>query len=256
MADAAADPIAPHPELANYYGESQNKSAFLRDIFDQTAPDYDRVERVLALGSGRWYRRQALKRAGLVDGMRVLDVATGTGLVAREAIEIVGPAGRVIGVDPSAGMLDQTRSLSSLQAVLGRGEFLPVADNAFDFVSMGYALRHLPDLKRAFAEFFRVLKPGGRLCILEISRPPGFVRRQLLHAYFRGVLPVASWCMRTSPQTRKLWQYYWETIDGCVAPEIVLAALREAGFENAKRGLSLGLFSEFTGTKMSDAENC
>src|SRR5207244_1214410 len=79
---AAAAALPPHPELSTYYRGARAKTAFLRQIFDDTAQDYDRVEGLLALGSGRWYRRQALRRAGLQTGMRVLDVATGTGLVA------------------------------------------------------------------------------------------------------------------------------------------------------------------------------
>lgn len=243
--------VSPHPEFVSYYRASQDKKAFLREIFDATAPDYDRVERVLALGSGRWYRRQALKRAGLAAGMSVLDVATGTGLVAREAIHLVGPGGRVTGLDPSAGMLGQTRELVGLHPVLGRGEALPLPGDTFDFLSMGYALRHLPDLKPAFGEFFRVLRPGGRVCILEITRPSGWVRRRLLWAYFRIGLPAASRFMRTSKETRRLWQYYWETIDACVEAEVVMNALREAGFSDVRRAVSLGLFSEYTGTKPS-----
>src|SRR4051812_11244286 len=78
--------LAPHPTLPEYYESEATKRAFVRGIFDETAGDYDRVERVMALGTGPWYRRQALKRAGLVGGMKVLDVATGTGLVAREEV--------------------------------------------------------------------------------------------------------------------------------------------------------------------------
>ncbi len=113
--------LPPHPELSAYYRGARGKRTFLRQIFDETAHDYDRVERVLALGSGRWYRRQALRRAGLAGGMRVLDVATGTGLVAREAMGVVGAAGNVIGVDPSVGMLRQARASLNLRAVLGVG---------------------------------------------------------------------------------------------------------------------------------------
>src|SRR5438046_424284 len=93
---AAAKPVRsaaafpPHPALPRYYGPSERKSSFVRRIFDGAAPDYDRIERWMALGSGSWYRRQALTRAGLAAGMRVLDVAVGTGLVAREEIDITG----------------------------------------------------------------------------------------------------------------------------------------------------------------------
>jgi demethylmenaquinone methyltransferase/2-methoxy-6-polyprenyl-1,4-benzoquinol methylase len=246
----AGDALVPHPDLPAYYRGAERKRTFLREIFDQTAGDYDRVERVLALGSGRWYRRQALVRAGLSSGMRVLDVAAGTGLVAREALQLVGAGGRVLGVDPSEQMLRHAHDMpGAFSAVLGRGESLPIGDRCVDFVSMGYALRHLPDLNKAFSEFHRVLRPGGKVCILEITRPSGWIRRQLLQAYFHGVLPLASRVMNASAATRRLWQYYWETIDQCVAPTIVLGALSSAGFTQVGRATSLGIFSEYTATK-------
>jgi demethylmenaquinone methyltransferase / 2-methoxy-6-polyprenyl-1,4-benzoquinol methylase len=246
--------LPPHPELSSYYRGDAGKGAFLREIFDTTADEYDRVENVLALGSGRWYRRTALKRAGLSNGMKVLDVAMGTGLVAREAMTLVGPTGRVIGVDPSPGMLGQARAAlgggaNGATAVVGVGQSIPFADESFDFVSMGYALRHLPDLRTAFAEFHRVLKPGGKACVLEISRPSGRVGRAAMGMYFRAVLPALGRVMRTKARTRYLWTYYWETIDQCVPPDVVLTALREAGFAKAERNVSLGMFSEFVATK-------
>jgi demethylmenaquinone methyltransferase/2-methoxy-6-polyprenyl-1,4-benzoquinol methylase len=241
--------LPPHPELSSYYRGEAGKGAFLREIFDTTADEYDRVENVLALGSGRWYRRTALRRAGLSAGMKVLDVAMGTGLVAREAMTLVGPAGRVIGVDPSPGMLAQARAALDATAVVGVGQSIPFADESFDFVSMGYALRHLPDLRVAFGEFFRVLKPGGRACVLEISRPSGPVGRAMMGMYFRAVLPALGRVMRTKARTRYLWTYYWETIDRCVPPDVVLSALRDAGFARAERNVSLGMFSEFVAVK-------
>lgn len=240
-----AAPLRPHPELPEYYRKGQRKGDFLRDIFDETAPDYDRVERVLALGSGRWYRRQALRRAGVVGGMKLLDVATGTGLVAREAIDLVGSSGRVVGVDPSFGMISQARSLAGLHAVLGAGEALPFADEQFDFLSMGYALRHLPDLRAAFAEFHRVLKPGGRLCVLEISRPAGKVQALMLAGYFRMLLPIFARVLEASNQTHRLWQYYWDTIDQCLPPDVLMHAMTDAGFAHVERHVSLGVFSEY-----------
>src|SRR5882724_11282587 len=114
--------IAPHPALPRYYAVGDGgagKRSFVRKIFNQTAGDYDRVERLMAIGSGSWYRRQALRRAGLARGMRVLDVAIGTGLVAREEVRITGEAKLVLGVDPSIGMISQARRRLPVQAVLG-----------------------------------------------------------------------------------------------------------------------------------------
>src|SRR5436190_15842035 len=91
---------APIKVLHQYWSNESERRRFVDGLFDGTARDYDFVERLLALGSGARYRRQALQRCGLKPGMRVLDIATGTGLVAREALAIVGPAGSVIGLDP------------------------------------------------------------------------------------------------------------------------------------------------------------
>lgn len=242
-------PVPPHPVIDRYYRDAAGKRPFLRDIFDATAGDYDKVERVLALGTGRWHRRRELQIAGLRKGMRILDVAMGTGLVAREAAAIVGDASLVLGVDPSAGMLGEARRTLGVSAVMGVGEALPVGDATFDFVSMGYALRHLPDLGAAFGEFSRVLKPGGRVCVLEISRPRGIVGRAALAVYFRGALPMLSRIIGTSAQTRLLWRYYWQTIDACVEPAVVLRSLSDAGFTDATRRVQFGTFSTFVATR-------
>jgi demethylmenaquinone methyltransferase/2-methoxy-6-polyprenyl-1,4-benzoquinol methylase len=250
MSNALTEPVlAPHPEFSDHYRGARGKRAFLQQIFNETAADYDDVEGVAALGSGRWYRREALRRAGLKEGMRVLDVAMGTGLVAREAANLVGPTGRVIGVDPSDGMLGQAKSLGSVRAIQGQGEMLPLADEQFDLVSMGYALRHLADLRTTFAEFRRVLRPGGRVCILEITRPRGAPARWAFEAYFRCILPTASRVLGTKPRTRTLWHYYWETIEHCVPPATVIEALERAGFTDVRRNVSLGLFSEYVATR-------
>jgi demethylmenaquinone methyltransferase/2-methoxy-6-polyprenyl-1,4-benzoquinol methylase len=243
----AAEALEPHPQLEGYYQGS--KGAFIRRIFDQGARDYDRIERMMALGSGSWYRRKALLRAGLAGGQRALDVAIGTGLVAREAIGIVGETGRVVGVDPSAGMLGQARKALAISAVMGVAEQLPVTEGAFDFVSMGYALRHVSDLRAAFGEFHRVLRPGGTVCILELTRPAGRVRTALLRAYMRGVIPLLGRLVTRNAPSQLLWQYYWDTIESCIAPEQVMGALEGAGFVDVKRHTELGIFSEYTGRK-------
>jgi len=248
-----APALPPHPTLSSYYDVPAHKRQFLRQIFDDTAVDYDRMERLASLGSGARYRREALKRAGLQQGMRVLDVAVGTGLVAREEITIVGGAALVTGVDPSAGMMKLAVEQLGITAIRGVGEALPLADGQFDFLSMGYALRHVADIATAFKEFHRVLRPGGRVCVLEITRPRGLVHRTIMKAYMKGAMPLLSRLFARQPETKTLWSYYWDTIDQCVPPETVLTALTAAGFVNVQRNVAMGMFSEYTGTKAQPA---
>src|SRR5260370_22141783 len=102
--------------------------------------------------------------------MKLLDVATGTGQVARAALPILAESGAVIGLDPSGGMLREARKSLSVPLVLGKAEELPFGDDRFDFLTMGYALRHVADLGVAFGECRRVLNTGGRLPLPPISR--------------------------------------------------------------------------------------
>ena len=257
MSDATAtvhpQPLPPHPDLAKYYDPRSGKTDFVRKIFDDTAPDYDRIERLIGLGSGSWYRRRALERAGLKQGQLVLDVAIGTGLVAREACTITGSPQRVIGLDPSHGMLELAAHALGIRPVIATGERLPFADNSFDFLSMGYALRHLSDLSVTFAEFHRVLRPGGRLCVLEITKPAGSLATLLLKFYMRSVVPGMARIIGRRRSTQHLWTYYWDTIAACVPPTAVQAALSTAGFAAVGRHVELGIFSEYTGTKQATA---
>ncbi len=245
---APAAPLRPHSPLPAYYATDRERDQFIARMFNDTASDYDRIERVLALGSGRWYRRQALARAGLAAGAQVLDVGIGTGLVAREALALIGPQGALVGVDPSPGMMAEV-ALPGVELVSGRAEALPRPDASCDFLSMGYALRHINDLSAAFAEFHRVLRPGGRLLVLEITRPASRRGRLFLKGYMRVLVPLIAKIVAQRRDTAELWTYYWDTIEACIPPEAVLAALRGAGFQDVRRHLELGVFSEYSAVK-------
>ena len=248
VSSTAAEVLRPHTPLPAYYADEAAHELYLRRIFDSTASDYDRIERVLAFGSGRWYRRQALLRAQLAVGAEVLDVGIGTGLVAREALALIGAHGRLVGVDPSPGMMGEV-ALPGVELICGRAEELPRSDASSDFVSMGYALRHINDVNAAFAEFQRVLRPSGRLLVLEISKPAGRVATTLLKTCMRAVVPMIAALVARQRDTAELWRYYWDTIESCIPPDAVLAALRAAGFENVQRHVELGLFSEYSAVK-------
>ena len=244
----AAPAQLPHAPLPDYYTDEAEHHRYLRRIFDETASDYDRIDRVLALGSGPWYRRMALQRAGLAAGDRVIDVGIGTGLVAREALTLIGKTGSLIGVDPSPGMLGQV-ALPGVELRIGRAEEMPCADGQADFLSMGYAFRHVSDVARAFSEFHRVLRPGAKLVVLEISRPESKWGNRLLKAYMRTLVPVIARMVARERSTSELWRYYWDTIEACIPPAQIVAALQAAGFEAVQRHTELGIFSEYSAVK-------
>jgi demethylmenaquinone methyltransferase / 2-methoxy-6-polyprenyl-1,4-benzoquinol methylase len=238
---------APHAVLDEYYASENTRRGFVGAIFDSTASDYDRVERVLGWGTGPWYRRQALQRAGLTAGMNMLDVAIGTGLVTREAQTILGGRGSIVGLDPSSGMMQAFAGAMPVPLVQGRAEALPFPDASFDFLSLGFALRHMADLELVFSEFRRVLKPGGRVLLLEITRPAGRLGTFFARTYFRTIVPGLAKVVARNAETPKLFRYYWDTIEACAPPEKVLATLRAAGFNNVDRHLEVGIFSEYRG---------
>lgn len=245
-------PHPPHPPLQSYYASEQERRHWVRGIFDRTAGDYDRVERWMAFGTGSWYRRRALRQAGLRPGMVVVDVGVGTGLVAREAAAIVGDPVNVIGVDPSPGMVAHARVPDGVRLLAGSAENLPLPDAHADFVSMGYALRHVDDLATAFAEFDRVLKPGGLVCVLEITQPQAGWARKALKTYMRCVIPWVAARVSRHRDMPELMRYHWDTIEACVPPDAVMQALRGAGFVEVVRDVELGIFSAYRAGKPSN----
>lgn len=240
---------APHPPLTEYYEREEDRRGWVGEQFDKTAPDYDRMENILGLGTGSSYRHSSLLLAGLKPGMRVLDVGMGTGLVARQAASIVGDPSLITGVDPSPGMIQSAKLPVGVTVVEGRAEQIPVPDGGFDFLSMGYALRHISDLSVAFAEFHRVLKPGGRVCILEITPPKGKLAFMLTKWYIKYIVPILARLFAKDKGTSQLWRYYWDTIEACASPESVMNTLTAAGFVNVRRHVDIGICSVYLADK-------
>lgn len=239
--------VAPHPPLTRYYGDAARREEYVREIFDETAPWYDWATWFLSFGSGDWYRREALRRVGLAPGMRLLDLATGTGPVARAAAELTKNPRSIVGIDPSLGMLRSGRVTSP--RAQAPAERIPLRDASVDRISIGFAMRHFADLGVVFAECHRVLRPGGKLLILEITAPEGRVARGAMALYMGRFVPFAIRIRTRSDRAAELFRYYWETTRDCVRPEVILEAMRGAGFADAARRVELGIFSEYVGTK-------
>lgn len=242
--------VPPHAQLDDYYKKAAERQAYVDDLFNQTAQHYNTIE-MLFLNGGLLYRRLSLRAAGLRPGMKVLDVAIGTAAVARGAAKIVGSEGRVFGVDPSMGMMGEARKVFHGPLTRGVAERLPFADDHFDFVTMGIALRHVSDLAATFREYLRVLKPGGKLWLLEGHVPESKLGHRITRFVWARLIPGMTLVSTRSREAKELMDYYWDTVEQCVPPGTIVATLGEAGFETPRfRVVVPGAFCEYTGTKV------
>lgn len=223
------------------------KEAFVRRLFDLLSAHYDLFNRVASLGMDRSWRRRTAASLQLLPGMRVLDLASGTGDLALESVHPILPLGNVVACDLSHPMLDRAQRRFSHHPVAGwhvrfaqaRAEALPFPAQGFDAATIGFALRNVTDLKATFAEMLRVLRPGGRIALLEFGRP----RHPLLW------LGHWIWLTLAIPllgllTTGRLWPFLYlrRSILGFLAPDEVVRMLQSAGFTQAEaRPLSGGI---------------
>ena len=245
--DSDRPKVAPHPPLPEFYQEEDQRQGFVRGMFDRGSRHYTWINNVMSLGSGVWYRRDALRRAGLQPGMTVLDVCVGTGQVARAAQGIVGEAGEVVALDASLGMLVEAKQQVPVPLIQGYVEDVPVTSDYADFITMGYALRHVSDFESAFAEFFRVLRPGGTLLLIEFAKPRFRPTYFLLRIYLNYIVPTIARLRGRDAAT--MMRYFWETIEHCVPPETILDALRQVGFHDPRKGGQTDVLAEYTARK-------
>lgn len=243
----AAKTVVPHSPIPRYYSEESKRRGFVSGLFDDGASEYEWVNRVMSLGSGQRYRRDALERAGVGAGHTVLDVCMGSGQTSRAAVELVGPGGRVFGLDASMCMLTEARKYVDIPMTQGRIEALPFPDGFADFVTMGYALRHAADLRQVFREYHRVLKPGGKVLLIEFARPRSKVAYHLTRFYLGVIVP--SLARLRGHGAAEMMRYFWDTIEYCVPPATILEALDAEGFVEANKGGPIDLFAEYTARK-------
>lgn len=179
-------------------------------MFDSISGRYDFLNHFLSLGIDIAWRRKAIRLLRDIQPKQILDVATGTGDFAIEALAL-NPE-RVIGVDISEGMLEVGRKKirerkldTSIELRSGDSEKLPFEDNFFDAVIVAFGVRNFENLELGLAEMLRVLKPGGRVVILEFSKPSKFPMKQLYNVYFTAILPIVGrWISRDSSAYRYL----------------------------------------------------
>ena len=205
-------------------------------MFDRIARRYDLLNRVLSLGLDRRWRRRTTDALCLGAGARVLDLATGTGDLALEILRR-HPDAHVVGVDPSRGMLDIARDKAArrgagdrLALEVGVAEELPFEDRSFDAVTIAFGLRNVPDRARGLAEMARVLRPGGRLAVLELGEPRGRVLGPLARFHIHRVVPRLGALLSGAREYR----YLEKSIAAFPPPETVTEMIAAAGMTPAR----------------------
>lgn len=235
-------------------GMAEGKKQDVRRMFDDIAPKYDLLNRVLSAGIDRKWRRLVIEKLLADHPRRVLDVATGTADLAIMAAE--RGVDNVVGVDIAENMLEIGREKVDEhglgEAVVlrtGDAEKLPFSDRQFDAATVAFGVRNFENLDRGLAEIRRVLKPGGRLIVLEFSRPSAFPIRQLYGFYGKYILPTVGRLVSGDPSA---YTYLPESIALFPQGEEFLERMRQAGLEQtAQRRLTFGIASMYEGRRIS-----
>jgi len=217
-------------------------------MFDEVAPGYERTNVAMSLGNDPLWRIATVRAIDPKPGERILDVATGTGVV---AARIQRTGATVVGLDFSAGMVAEARRKHpKIEFVEGDAQKLPFGDDTFDAVTISFGLRNVEDPKLALAEMYRVLKPGGRLVICEFSKPQRAVFRLGYAAYLRTVAPAIAAVTSTNPEA---YRYLVESIEAWPDQGTLSQWIRGVGFTRvAYRNLTTGVVALHRGRKPED----
>jgi len=241
-------------EVVPYKNQSSSKKEQVARMFNNISRRYDLLNHLLSLGIDIYWRKRAIKLLKPYKPQQILDVATGTADFAIEALAL-NPE-KVIGVDISDGMLDQGREKLTrrhlddrIELRLGDSERLQFEDNIFDAVIVAFGVRNFENLQDGLEDMFRVLKPGGRLVVLEFSKPTGFPMKQLYNFYFKNILPLVG---KVISKDQSAYTYLPESVQEFPDGQAFLQVLQRAGYTETRcKALTFGISSIYTGKKAS-----
>lgn len=229
------------------------KKEGIRKLFDNIAPDYDKLNHILSLNIDKGWRKKAVKViVDTKEPLQVLDVACGTGDFTIEIAQKAAPGSRVSGIDLSEGMMKIGREkikAAGVQADMVQGdcEDLPYSDGTFDRISVGFGVRNFEHLEVGLKQMHRVLKKGGKLVILELSVPKNSVLRWFYKLYFLKILPaIGGWISGD----KGAYEYLPASVLRFPAPDKFIPMMYEAGFEKVlHKPLTFGICRMYTGIK-------
>lgn len=235
------------------YNEGENKKEQVGRMFDGIAPYYDFLNRFLSLGIDVSWRKKAIAELDPDQHRQILDVATGTADVAIMTAKAL-PEARITGLDLSAEMLKvgdtkiaKQNLTDRIELLQGDSENLPFEDNSFDALTVAFGVRNYENLERGLREMRRVLRPDGKLVVLEFSRPRRFPFKQLFNFYFANILPFIG---RMRSKDPRAYRYLYESVQAFPDGEDFLRILRETGYNSTRcTALTLGISSIYTAQK-------
>jgi demethylmenaquinone methyltransferase/2-methoxy-6-polyprenyl-1,4-benzoquinol methylase len=235
------------------YDSATGKKEQVAEMFDNIAPKYDFLNQLLSMGIHKGWRKKSVKILIPLQPKTLLDVATGTGDFAIEANKRLNLE-KIIGVDISEGMMKvgrvklKERKLDhKIELLSGDSENLPFADNSFDAITVGFGVRNFENLEKGMAGMLRVLKPGGKVVVLEFSRPRKFPIKQLYNFYFNRVTPFIG---KLFSKDNRAYKYLPESVNAFPDGEKFLEIMKKTGFVSATwQPLSFGIASIYTGQK-------
>lgn len=239
-------------KVTPYKTSNLSKKEQVAQMFDNISGNYDFLNHFLSLGIDKGWRKKVVKIAGQVPHQNILDVATGTADLAI-ALAKLSPK-KIDGVDISAGMLrvgDEKIKKQNLQQVIqltqGDSENLPFETASFDVVTVAFGVRNFENLDQGLAEIYRVIKPGGKIIVLEFSQPTSFPFKQVYRFYFKHVLPrLGKWVSKDA----SAYTYLPESVDAFPYGQAFLDRLKLAGFAKEKATpLTFGISSIYEGSK-------
>ena len=219
-----------------YNDATRTKKEQVEEMFDNIAHRYDFLNHLLSMGIDITWRKKAVKFIGTIQPKRILDVASGTGDFAFEAL-ILKPE-KVTGFDLSEGMMKYGRAKAAklnvsdiVEFVKGDSEIMPFADNSFDAITVGFGVRNFEHLEAGLREMYRVTRPGGKVAILEASQPQNTIIRALFGLYFGKVVPIIG---RLFSKDARAYSYLPESV--AVFPEgfEFVKILENIGYRNIK----------------------